>query len=104
VLFRFADSSKDPRRIQELAALPIRPEYGDLGQARSFTLRQYLGSMASGVNFPIGHGLGVAVVVENVTGAAIGRPSGPTAWSADLRIHDVTLKFSARPRHENKID
>ena len=74
VLFRFADADKDPRRVQELASLTFRPEYGDAGQARSFTLRQYLGSTKGGVNFAIGHGLGVAVVVENATGAPIGRP------------------------------
>ena len=80
VLFRFADASKDPRRVQELASLTIRPEYGDVGQARSFTLRQYLGSTAGGMNFAIGQGLGIAVVVENATGAPIERDrwSGPT--------------------------
>jgi hypothetical protein len=100
VLFRFADASKDPRRVQELASLTIRPDFGDLGQARSFTLRQYLGSTAGGVNFPIGHGLGVAVVVENATGAPLERTPG----SASLVIHDVALTFGARPRHENTID
>jgi hypothetical protein len=104
VLFRFADGSKDPRKIQELASLTIHPDYGDAGQARSFTLRKYLGSTAGGINFPIGHGLGVAVVVENATGAPIGRTGRPTPWSASLRIHDVALTFRAQPRHENTID
>ncbi len=104
VLFRFADASKDPRRVQELASLTIRAEYGDVGRARSFTLRKYLGSTAGGTNFAIGHGLGVAVVVENATGAPIGRTGDPGLRSAALRIHDVALSFSARPRHENTVD
>jgi hypothetical protein len=104
VLFRFAEASKDPRRVQELASLTIRPDHGDFGQAGSFTLRQYLGSTAGGVNFPIGHGLGVAVVVENATGAPIGRVGGVDRWSASLKIHDVALTFRARPRHENTVD
>ncbi len=104
VLFRFADAAKDPRRVQELASLTIRPEYGDVGQARAFTLQHYLGSTAGGVNFPIGHGLGVAVVVENATGAPIGRTGDPVHRSAWLRIHDVALTFGARPRNENTVD
>ena len=101
VLFRFADAAKDPRRVQELAALTIRPDYG---AARSFTLRRYLGSTAGGMNFPIGQGLGVAVVVENATGAPIERAGDPTRSPAGLMIHDVALTFGARPRHENMID
>jgi hypothetical protein len=104
VLFRFTEASKDPRRVQELASLTFRPDHGDIGQTRSFTLRQYLGSTAGGVNFPIGHGLGVAVVVENATGAPIGRVGGLDRWSASLKIHDVALTFRARPRHENTVD
>jgi hypothetical protein len=99
LLFRFADASKDPRKIQELASLTIRPDYGE---ARSFTLRQYLGSTAGGMNFAIGQGLGVAVVVENATGAPIEATPAPS--SAGLRIHEVALSFGARPRHENTID
>jgi hypothetical protein len=101
ILFRFADASKDPRKVQELASLTIRPDYGE---ARSFTLRQYLGSTAGGKNFPIGQGLGVAVVVGNATGGPIERNCDPTRSSAGLMIHEVALSFSARPRHENTID
>jgi hypothetical protein len=97
VLFRFADATKDPRKVQELASLAFTPEYAE---ARSFTLRRYLGSTAGGMNFPIGQGLGVAVLVENATGAAIeGVPA-----TAGLMIHEVTLTFSAQARHENTID
>jgi hypothetical protein len=56
------------------------------------------------MNFPIGQGLGVAVVVENATGAPLERAGGPTPSSTSLTIHDVALTFSARPRHENMVD
>ena len=59
---------------------------------------------AGGMNFPIGQGLGVAVVVENATGAPIVRAGDPNPSSANLTIHHVALTFSARPRHENTID
>jgi hypothetical protein len=101
VLFRFVDASKDPRKVQELASLTFRPEFGE---GRSFTLRQYLGSTAGGMNFPIGQGLGVAIIVENATGAAIERTGERALTTATLTIHDVSLAFCARPRHENMID
>jgi hypothetical protein len=100
VLFRFADAAKDPRSVQELASVPFRPEYGGRAAAKDFILRQYLGSMAGGQNFPIGQGLGVAVVVENATGAPIEAAESPTG----LRVHNVAIGFSARPRHENMLD
>lgn len=104
VLFRFADASKDPRKIQELASVTISPDYGGFEQTRSFTLRRYLGSTAGGMNFAIGQGLGVAVVVENATGAPIKRAGGQLTSPTSLMIHDVSLTFSARPRNENTID
>jgi hypothetical protein len=102
LLFRFADASKDPRKIQELASLTISPEYCGIEQARAFTLKRYLGSTAGGMNFPIGQGLGVAVVVENASGSPIKRDTAPS--TASLLIHEVSLRFSARPRNENTID
>lgn len=101
VLFRYADASKDPRKVQELASLRFQPAYGEV---QSFTLQSYLGSTAGGMNFPIGQGLGIAVVVENESGAAIEGPDKPTSPPSGLLIHEVALDFSARPRHENMID
>jgi hypothetical protein len=104
VLFRYADGSKDPRNVQELASLTILPEYGSVDDARSFTLRRYLGSTAGGMNFPIGQGLGVAVVVENATGGPIEHDDDARGSRGHFAIHEVALSFSARPRHENMID
>jgi hypothetical protein len=101
VLFRFADAAKDPRRVQELASLTFRPEPGE---PRPYTLRQYLGSTAGGMNFPIGQGLGVAVVIEYSAGTPFDPPSEPDARAPALLVHDVALTFSARPRHENTVD
>ena len=64
VLFRYADTGKDPRRVQVLASAPFRPEFGDAASAGTFSLERFLGSTQAQVNFAIGNGLGVAVVVE----------------------------------------
>jgi hypothetical protein len=46
--------------------MPFQPEFLRQGnQPGEFTLSEFLGSTTPGANFPIGNGLGVAVVVES---------------------------------------
>jgi hypothetical protein len=98
VLYRFADASKNPMVVQELGTLPFRPEFGE---ARPFVLRRYLGSTQGNVNFPIGQGLGVAIVVEHSGGSPVTWEAKPGRVPGGVVIHGVSLSFSARPRHEN---
>jgi hypothetical protein len=97
LLFRFRDTNKDPRVAVELARAEFRPEYGKVGR---FSLARFLGSRGGGKNFPIGNGLGVAVVVEKKTpGELVFR--GKEAHHGAVRIRSVRLDFSAVPRDEN---
>jgi hypothetical protein len=91
VLFRFRDPGKDPRDVEELASAEFRPAFGKDG---SFTVEKFLGSSAPGVNFRIGNGLGVAVVVER---------KAPGASAGALRVRGVTLDFGPAPRDENDL-
>src|SRR5207244_4240700 len=65
VLFRFADVTLNPEKVQELASTEFRPAFGD--EPKDFTLAKFLGSTTPNANFPIGNGLGVAVVVQKTT-------------------------------------
>jgi hypothetical protein len=95
VLFRFRDVKKDPRDVTELASAEFRPS---LGKTETFEVDRYLGSTAGGVNFPIGNGLGVAVVLEKKM------PGKLTASGrAGVQIHGVTLDFVPKVRDENTI-
>lgn len=97
VLFRFADNSKDPRRVQELAAIAFRPTFGD--EASKYTVSRFLGSTQPGANFPIGNGLGVMIAVEKTTPGDLPLPvRGP--HQAFLRVHSVALAFSPRQRDD----
>ncbi|RUL87516.1 DUF1501 domain-containing protein [Tautonia sociabilis] len=100
VLFRFADASKDPRSIQELASLSFRPEPG---APRPVTLQRFLGSTQGNVNFPIGQGLGVAIILENSSGAPINLGHDSGLGPAGLLVSEVSLSFRARPRNENTL-
>ena len=61
ILFRFRDTKKDARTVEELASAEFRPSFG---KTETFKVDRFLGSKVPGANFPIGNGLGVAVVVE----------------------------------------
>jgi hypothetical protein len=101
VIFRFADTTLNPEKVQELASAEFRPAFGD--EPKDFTLAKFLGSTTPGANFPIGNGLGVAVVVQKATPGELKTDlRGPHA--AFVRIHSVSLAFEARPRNENVID
>lgn len=96
VLFRFVNEKKNPLEAEELASAPFQPAFVEFDQPQEFAVSQFLGSTIPGRNFAIGNGLGVAVVIENQR--PIELPSGESAF---LRIHDVRLEFTARPRDEN---
>ena len=97
ILFRFRNINKDPREAIELAAREFQPEFGKAGR---FSLDRFLGSRGGGVNFAIGNGLGVAVVVEKKTPGQLTFPPNEPHHGA-IRIRSVKLDFSAVPRDEN---
>lgn len=94
LLFRFHDTNKDPQQIDVLAAAEFRPEFG---KPATYKVDRFLGSKAPGANFPIGNGLGVAVVVERKSTGTL------SASHASVRITSVTLEFSASPRDDNNL-
>jgi hypothetical protein len=97
ILFRFRDTNKDPRTANELASTEFRPEHGKVGR---FALRKFLGSRGGGANFPIGNGLGVAVVVQKKTPGQLSFPKDEPHGGA-IRIRSAHVEFDAVPRDEN---
>ena len=97
VLFRFADINKDPRTAHELGAVEFRPTFG---KTETFQIDRFLGSTTPGGNFPIGNGLGVAVVISKKSPGPLTLPKTATHQAA-LRIESVTLDFSPRMRDES---
>jgi hypothetical protein len=100
LLFRFRDMNKDPRNVDVLAAAEFQPSFG---KTQTFQVDRFLGSKVGGVNFPIGNGLGVAVVIEKKTAGPLTIP-GNESRQAFLRVHSVALDFSAGARHDNTIN
>ena len=99
VLFRFADMSKNPGHIEELASVDFRPEFLEAAESetpRAFTLSRFLGATVPGQNFATGNGLGVAIVLEALKDLPRPPDAGePRRLSAFLQVHDVSLAFNA---------
>jgi hypothetical protein len=93
LLFRYADTSKDPAQVSVLGSADFQPVFGS---ASAYTVDRFLGSTVPGANFAIGNGLGVAIVVEKTSPGTLTPSAG-----AFLRIHEVSLAFQARPRDES---
>ena len=106
VLFRFADATKDPRRIQELASAVFQPTFAQAVDASSyqrFVVSQFLGSTVPGANFGIGQGLGVAVIVEKTSPGALEFGADAQPNQAFIRIDSVAIDFNPRPRDDSVV-
>jgi hypothetical protein len=101
ILFRYANPAKDPSQAAVLASANFQPTFGDAPAA--FEVNRFLGSTTPGANFPIGNGLGVAVVVEKTSPGTLPLP-GVGPFQAFVRIHSVTLEFNPRPRDESVVE
>ena len=97
VLFRFQDINKDPRTVSELASAEFRPSFG---KTETFKLDRFLGSTTPGGNFPIGNGLGIAIVVEKKTPGPLALPKNESHRAA-LHLESVALEFNPRVRDES---
>jgi hypothetical protein len=97
VLFRFLDTKKDGRKVDELASAEFRPA---IGKTETFRVDRFLGSKIPGTNFPVGNGLGVAIVIEKKTAGRLIVSKNENRRAA-IRIHEVKLEFSPRLRDES---
>jgi hypothetical protein len=95
-LFRFANQNKNPLEAEVLASAEFQPAIAEFDHPVEIELSKFLGSVVPGTNFAIGNGLGVAVMVETRSPLEIG--PGEQAF---VRLHDVRLDFSPRPRDES---
>ena len=95
-LLRFGDMQKNPLQAQQLATATFQPAYGEsFENPQEFTVSGYLASDTPGVNFSIGSGLGVLILLE--TRAPLELAAGEAAF---LAIQEVRLEFSPHRRND----
>jgi hypothetical protein len=99
VLFGYRDLAKDPTKaMREFASVRLRPAFADRpGGYQKVTLTRRLRSQDNGAN-EIEMGVGLAVVVEKKTPGPLAVPAGGRAF---VRIDDVEVNFTPRPRNDD---
>lgn len=95
MLLKFVDMNKNPLQAINMGSSVFQPTFGDWDKPQEFSVSSYLASDTPGVNFSIGSGLGVAIIIETVAGLEL--LAGESAY---LAIHDVQLEFTAHRRND----
>jgi hypothetical protein len=99
VLFGYRDLAKDATKgMREFASLALRPPLADRAAGYQMaTLTRKIRSQDDGAS-EIEMGVGLAVVVEKTTPGALTVPASSRAF---LRIDDVEVSFTPRPRNDD---
>ena len=107
VLFRYRTMAKQASDIDVLGTETFVPTFDaaagtdQAGGPATYVISQFLGSTQPNVNFSIGNGLGVAVVVERISSGDLTIPAGDgSSREAYLRIEGTSLKFDPRRRDD----
>jgi hypothetical protein len=100
VIYRHTEVTKSPLKMQEVESLTFQPEFADdaAPKYQKFVLARLLDSRVPNVNFSVGLGLGVAVILEKTTPGILELPAGSRAF---LRIDSTDLVFAPRERNDD---
>jgi len=95
VIFRYADNTKDPRKIVELASETFTPPFAGPYESdyRAYSVSAVLRDQDGGGQ--TAKGIGVAVIVEKTAVGELDVPTGGPRSQGLIRIDDVSLEFTA---------
>ncbi len=102
-MVRYRDSVKDPTQRQTLASTSFSPGWSleNAPNLEWFEFEATLDSAGPGLNFSIGNGLGIAIVVEKNSTEPFQVPPASSRRFAHLRIDEVSLDFVSRTINED---
>jgi hypothetical protein len=99
VFYRHTEATKNPLNRQDAASLVIKPEFGDGPDAyQTVEMAQLFDSRIPNVNFRVGLGFGVALIVEKTSPGVLEIPAGTQAF---VRVDEVRLVFRPRTRNDD---
>jgi hypothetical protein len=105
VIYRFADSDKNPLKRHELGSLAIEPPLvaADGPVYATFEFSRVLDSAAPGQNFSIGLGLGVSIEVEKTSDGPLelGGPQSPAPGA--LHVGSARLAFASHTINDKVV-
>jgi hypothetical protein len=96
VIYRHTEATKSPLKMKEEVSVTFQPEFGEKFQ--KFEMAKLLDSRVPNVNFSVGLGLGVAVIIEKSTPGNFEPLAGLQAF---IRVDDVDLVFAPRVRNDD---
>jgi hypothetical protein len=99
VLFGYRELAKDPMKgMREFASVELRPNLADKASGyQRVTLTRNLRSQDGSAN-EIEMGVGLAVILEKSSAGSLSIPAGARAF---LRIDDMEVSFTPRPRNDD---
>ncbi|HXY35679.1 MAG TPA: DUF1501 domain-containing protein [Planctomycetaceae bacterium] len=105
VIYRFADSDKNPLKRGELGALVIEPPLvtGNRPVYATFEFSRVLDGAAPGENFSIGRGLGVSIEVEKTSEGILEVGGTQSPVPAALNIGSARLTFASRTINDKVV-
>ena len=96
--FQFTTKSKIATERKELASVTFVPKFTDPPHDdQPFTLEKVFENPSPGANFSFGLGMGVAIILEKTSAGVLAVPADEAAI---LRIDEVTVEFTGKPRIE----
>lgn len=98
LIFGYTDERKDPLQVREFASLAIQPPFGE--RFERFEVSATLRSQDGGA-FQLSKGIGVAVLVEKTSPGELDLATLGAQARAGVRIDDVELIFTPRPRNDD---
>jgi hypothetical protein len=98
VFYRHTEATKNPLKRQDAASLVVKPEFGEGPDSyQTVALAELFDSRVPNVNFRVGLGFGVALVVEKTSPGVLEVPAGTQAF---VRVDEVRLVFRPRTRND----
>jgi hypothetical protein len=99
VIYRHTEATKSPLKMKEEVSVTFVPEFGGAEPTyKKHEMARLLDSRTPNVNFSVGLGLGVAVLIEKTSPGTLDLPAGTQAF---LRIDRVALIFTPRVRNDD---
>ena len=100
VIYRNADATKNALLMKPAESMEFKPEYaeGPDFKVQKFVLAKLMDSRVPNVNFSVGLGFGIAVIIEKTSPGILELPEN---FSAFIKVDETSLVFNPRVRNDD---
>jgi hypothetical protein len=100
VIYRNADATKNALLMKPAELMEFKPEYAEAPdfKAQKFVLAKLMDSRVPNVNFSVGLGFGIAVMIEKTSPGILELPEN---FNAFIKVDETSLVFTPRVRNDD---